>query len=309
MLALLSLALPQRPFGLGRSLQQQQAHEVTSDDDPRWPTRLPCRCNETGKAAWSARATGSMLNLSAAVTGVESMQRWPELHLDQFWHLEVESTCSRGASCTKVLPSNATGAQERHAINRTGWVPTLIQSRDRWFRRPLILPLDCGDSRGEDSVVYRSFFHDRDGRALPADSEALVLEMGAVNGIAESNSRFFETCLGWRSVLVEPSAKNFEQIPRNRPNATSFHAAVCETARTVRLSTNVGTTPNIFGERAGGRGESVRCRPLAEAHGPFDTVICGDVVYLRHTFAPLLATMEAALAPGGIVLLCAPDNL
>ena len=263
MLALLSLALPQRPFGLGRSLQQQQAHEVTSDDDPRWPTRLPCRCNNTGNAAWSARATGSMLNLSAAVTGVKSMQRWPELHSDQFWHLEVESTCSRGSSCTKVLPSNATGAQERYAINRTGWVPTLIQSRDRWFHQPLILPLECGDSRGEDSVVYRSFFHDLDGRPLPADSEAVVLEMGAVNGLEESNSRFFETCLDWRSVLVEPSTKNFEQIPRNRPNATSFHAAVCETARTVRLSLDVGTMPNIFGD-PGGRGESVRCRPLAE---------------------------------------------
>ncbi len=211
---------------------------------------MTCPCH-TGRV-WSSQATGSILDLSVAVTGVKSMRRWPELHSDQFWHLDYSNR------------RNATGAQEQHAINRTGWVPTLIQSRDRWFRRPLILPLGCGDSRGEDSVVYRSFFHDRDGRALPADSEALVLEMGAVNGLAESNSRFFEACLGWRSVLVEPSAKNFEQIPRNRPNATSFHAAVCETARTVRLSTNVGTTPNIFGERAGGRGESVRCRPLAE---------------------------------------------
>ena len=29
--------------------------------------------------------------------------------------------------------------------------------------------------------------------------------VGAVNGLEESNSRFFETCLDWRSVLVEPS--------------------------------------------------------------------------------------------------------
>jgi len=186
-----------------------------------------------------------------AVTGVKSMRRWPELHSEQFWHLDYSNR------------RNATGAQERHAINRTGWVPTLIQSRDRWFHQPAILPLECGDSRGEDSVVYRSFFHDLDGRPLPADSEAVVLEMGAVNGLEESNSRFFETCLDWRSVLVEPSTKNFEQIPRNRPNATSFHAAVCETARTVRLSLDVGTMPNIFGD-PGGRGESVRCRPLAE---------------------------------------------
>ena len=46
---------------------------------------------------------------------------------------------------------------------------------------------------------------------------------------------------------------------------------------------------------------------LVAEHGPFDTLLCGDVVYLRHTFAPLLATMGAALAPGGIVLLCARD--
>lgn len=71
----------------------------------------------------------------------------------------------------------------------------------------------------------------------------------------------------WRSVLVEPSANNFRQIPRNRPNATRFHAAVCESARTVQLSKGAPhagtTTANIFG-RPKGSGESVRCRPLWE---------------------------------------------
>ena len=96
---------------------------------------------------------------------VDNMRIWPELHSERFWHMD--SSLIR---------------QRRVPFNRTGWVPTLIQSRDYWFRRPvsdLILPLKCGTSRGEDSVVYRSFFHDRDGRALPADSKAVVLEMGA----------------------------------------------------------------------------------------------------------------------------------
>ena len=65
-------------------------------------TQLPCPCH-TGNA-WSARATGSLLDLSAAVTGVESMRRWPELHSQQFWHLDYS------------FRRNATGAQERYAI-------------------------------------------------------------------------------------------------------------------------------------------------------------------------------------------------
>jgi len=209
-----------------------------------------CPCRSIGRL-WSNNAGGSAINLSMAVAGVDNMRIWPELPSDHSWHMD-DSLIRK-----KVVP-----------FNRTGWVPTLIQSRDYWFRRPLsdlILPLKCGNSRGEDSVVYRSFFHDRDGRALPADSDAVVLEMGAVDGVLESNSRFFETCLRWRSVLVEPSANNFRQIPRNRPNATRFHAAVCESARTVQLSQGAPhagtTTANIFG-RPKGSGESVRCRPL-----------------------------------------------
>ena len=51
-----------------------------------------------------------------------------------------------------------------------------------------------------------------------------VVEFGAQNGMAASNSRFFENHLGWKSLLIEPVC--IADLRKNRPNATNVHGAV-----------------------------------------------------------------------------------
>jgi FkbM family methyltransferase len=55
-------------------------------------------------------------------------------------------------------------------------------------------------------------------------SEGVFVEVGAYDGIEQSNSLYFER-LGWRGVLIEAVPTTFERCKRNRPLATVVHAA------------------------------------------------------------------------------------
>ncbi len=39
------------------------------------------------------------------------------------------------------------------------------------------------------------------------------------SGVRESNSRFFDLCLGWQGLLVEPNKRIYERMEKLRPNA------------------------------------------------------------------------------------------
>eukprot|EP00536_Pseudo-nitzschia_multiseries_P002369 jgi/Psemu1/183353/e_gw1.31.44.1 len=52
-----------------------------------------------------------------------------------------------------------------------------------------------------------------------------IVELGAFNGVQAANSRFFETCLGWNSLLVEGNQRVFKDLVRNRPHAHRFNFA------------------------------------------------------------------------------------
>ena len=42
-----------------------------------------------------------------------------------------------------------------------------------------------------------------------------IVELGAYNGIQESNSRFYDLCLGWASLLIEGMSKTFDLLIQN----------------------------------------------------------------------------------------------
>lgn len=48
------------------------------------------------------------------------------------------------------------------------------------------------------------------------------VEIGANNGIQQSNSKYFETFKGWRGVLIEPAIDNFIELKRNRNKGNYF---------------------------------------------------------------------------------------
>lgn len=51
------------------------------------------------------------------------------------------------------------------------------------------------------------------------DRNHTYMEIGAHDGVRESNSRFYDVCLGWNGLLVEPHPKNYERTVQLRPNA------------------------------------------------------------------------------------------
>ena len=66
---------------------------------------------------------------------------------------------------------------------------------------------------GEDQIIYRTFFLDK------SIVRGNYIELGAFDGRTESNSRFFDLCLGWKGLLIEGNPATFDRMQRARPRA------------------------------------------------------------------------------------------
>jgi len=82
----------------------------------------------------------------------------------------------------------------------------------------------------EDKTIYTLFFKEDKNNATPthdtnsnANVTGTVVEMGAFNGVQESNSRFFDDCLGWETLLVEGNPRKYDELVINRPHAHRFN--------------------------------------------------------------------------------------
>lgn len=87
-----------------------------------------------------------------------------------------------------------------------------------WFQRDGIA--DGRSVNNEDKTLYNVFF-----KARGPLYKGTFVEMGAFNGIRESNSLFFEQCLGWEGVLVEGNPNQWSYLVANRPYAHRLHYA------------------------------------------------------------------------------------
>lgn len=61
---------------------------------------------------------------------------------------------------------------------------------------------------------------------LPYDNGFFV-ELGANDGVAQSNTKHFEEFKDWRGILIEPWPENFEKLSSNRSPATHQVQAAC----------------------------------------------------------------------------------
>ena len=64
----------------------------------------------------------------------------------------------------------------------------------------------------EDKIVYEKFFKNN------IDVEGTYIELGAYDGVREANTRFFDTCLKWKGLLIEGNPRMYEKLVTNRPN-------------------------------------------------------------------------------------------
>ena len=56
-------------------------------------------------------------------------------------------------------------------------------------------------------------------------NNGFFIELGANDGIAQSNTAYFEFFRGWKGLLIEPSQEKYEQCCKNRPNSIVKHYA------------------------------------------------------------------------------------
>ena len=144
---------------------------------------------------------------------------------------------------------------------RPAYAPPITTQASFWFAPNRIRPLPCAESRGEDSVVLRTFFFDALNRpALHAD--ATFVEIGAHDGMLESTTLFFERCLGWRGALIEPHPRTYARLLDAPRRATKLHAAVCAERGNVTMSVHDGTAAEVVAK--GVRGLKAPCAPLGE---------------------------------------------
>jgi len=70
----------------------------------------------------------------------------------------------------------------------------------------------------------------RDGR---------FIELGAIDGLKNSNSLFFEKNLKWRGLLIEPNPIVYENLRSNRPLSTAINCAICEKSKMINYTVNL----------------------------------------------------------------------
>jgi FkbM family methyltransferase len=75
-------------------------------------------------------------------------------------------------------------------------------------------------ANNEDKWIYENLFKGKRNESMGGSNvQGTFVEIGAYNGMDESNSRFFEVCLGWEGLLVEGQPGNYQRLLRNRPFA------------------------------------------------------------------------------------------
>jgi hypothetical protein len=78
-------------------------------------------------------------------------------------------------------------------------------------------------THNEDRFAIRYF----GGAGNWTDGRRTFLEIGAFDGVTESNTSIMERCLGWRGVLVEPNPRAFDALKAaGRTHSTLVHACV-----------------------------------------------------------------------------------
>jgi FkbM family methyltransferase len=71
---------------------------------------------------------------------------------------------------------------------------------------------------GEDEFLNENYFKNkRDG---------VYIELGALDGVLYSNTKFFQDQLGWKGILIEPHPYKFHSLFKNRPNNYLFNNLV-----------------------------------------------------------------------------------
>ncbi len=71
---------------------------------------------------------------------------------------------------------------------------------------------------GEDEFLYNNYFKNK--------KNGVYIELGALDGVLYSNTKYFEDELEWKGILIEPHPYKFKLLQNNRPNNFLFNNLV-----------------------------------------------------------------------------------
>eukprot|EP00041_Stephanoeca_diplocostata_P040452 m.1639518 g.1639518 ORF g.1639518 m.1639518 type:complete len:432 (-) comp36280_c0_seq1:43-1338(-) len=85
-------------------------------------------------------------------------------------------------------------------------------------------PCKSWSQQDEDMVMFGEYYSEKHG------SQYTYLELGALDGVEYSNTKFYEDTMGWHGILIEAARPSFELLRKNRGHDRNalFNLAVCE---------------------------------------------------------------------------------
>ena len=75
---------------------------------------------------------------------------------------------------------------------------------------------------GEDQFLNDNIFKNK--------KNGVYIELGALDGVLYSNTKFFEDSLKWNGILIEPHPYKYKMLKKNRPNNFTVNALVSNEA-------------------------------------------------------------------------------
>ncbi|KAL7551642.1 hypothetical protein ACHAWF_014833 [Thalassiosira exigua] len=132
----------------------------------------------------------------------------------------------------------------------------------------------------EDKIIYDLFKNMTISSSSNEESplpKGTYVELGAFDGKDESNTRFFDECLGWDGLLIEAQSSSYQKVIENRPHAIKMSfSPTCKTE---------GGTARIYDYPLSNTG----MEGLAKSYAGKETVEvpCGPLTdVLRDVFGP-----------------------
>lgn len=72
----------------------------------------------------------------------------------------------------------------------------------------------------EDEYLYNNYFKEK--------QNGKYIELGALDGVLYSNTKFFEDNLNWSGILIEPNLYQYIKLKANRPNNYLFNELISD---------------------------------------------------------------------------------
>ncbi|KAG7343938.1 methyltransferase FkbM domain containing protein [Nitzschia inconspicua] len=170
----------------------------------------------------------------------------------------------------------------------------------------------------EDKIIFETFFKPylqtvEDLRHF----RGTYVELGAFDGIRESNSRFFDDCLGWNGLLIEGNPLKYIELIPNRPfsNKMSMAPSCKEGGSTIQFWVSPFTNAGLEGKAlayVNTTAVSVPCGPftpiLIDVFDGYDSInfMSLDVEGAEYL---VLETMDFAAIPRIDILMIEAENM